>query len=99
MAFATGGQVDIGDHHSTCALAQPFDSLFLAAAIRWVLEYSQRLRQLGAVARQRAQRLWHLVRIPGLYAEVYGEAMEDRFTLKRAESAAPIAESSCATRL
>jgi hypothetical protein len=44
--FATGGLVDIIDHHITTsphhrsagALAQPFDPLSLAAAIRWVLE-------------------------------------------------------------
>jgi len=71
VAFATGGLVDIVDHHITGALAQPFDPLSLAAAIRWVLEDPQRRRQLGAAARQRAERLWNPARVAGLYAEVY----------------------------
>jgi glycosyltransferase involved in cell wall biosynthesis len=76
VAFATGGLVDIVDHHITGALAEPFDPLSLAAAIRWVLEDPQRRRQLGAAARQRAERLWDPARVAGLYAEVYGQALE-----------------------
>ena len=78
VAFATGGLVDIIDHQITGALAQPFDPLSLAAAIRWVLEDPQRRRQLGAAARQRAERLWDPARVAGLYAEVYGQALECR---------------------
>lgn len=76
VAFATGGLVDIVDPHITGALAQPFDPLSLAAAIRWVLEDPQRRRQLGVVARQRAERLWNPTRVVGHYADVYGEAIE-----------------------
>jgi glycosyltransferase involved in cell wall biosynthesis len=76
VAFATGGLVDIVDHQITGALAQPFDPHSLAAAIRWVLEDPQRRRQLGAAARQRAERLWDPSRVAGLYAEVYGQALE-----------------------
>jgi glycosyltransferase involved in cell wall biosynthesis len=76
VAFATGGLVDIVDHHVTGALAEPFDPLSLAAAIRWVLEDPQRRRQLGAAARQRAERLWDPPRVAGLYAEVYGQALD-----------------------
>jgi glycosyltransferase involved in cell wall biosynthesis len=76
VAFATGGLVDIVDHQITGALAQPFDPHSLAAAIRWVLEDPQRRRQLGAAARQRAERLWDPARVAGLYAEVYGQALE-----------------------
>jgi glycosyltransferase involved in cell wall biosynthesis len=78
VAFATGGLVDIIDHQITGALAQPFDPLSLAAAIRWVLEDPQRRRQLGAAARQRAESLWDPARVAGLYAEVYGQALECR---------------------
>ena len=76
VAFATGGLVDIVDHHTTGALAEPFDPLSLAAAIRWVLEDPHRRRQLGAAARQRAEQLWDPARVAGLYAEVYGQAVE-----------------------
>ena len=76
VAFRTGGLVDIVDDHITGALAEPFDSESLAAAIRWVLEDPQRRRPLGAAARQRAVRLWDPARVAGLYAEVYGEALE-----------------------
>jgi glycosyltransferase involved in cell wall biosynthesis len=72
VAFATGGLVDIVDPHITGVLAQPFDSLSLAAAIRWVLEDPQRRRQMGAAARQRAEGLWAPARVAGLYGEVYG---------------------------
>jgi glycosyltransferase involved in cell wall biosynthesis len=76
VAFATGGRVDIVDPHTTGALAEPFDPLSLAAAIRWVLENPQRRRQLGMAARQRAERLWDPVRVAGLYAEIYQQAVE-----------------------
>ena len=76
VAFATGGLVDIVDDRITGALAQPFDSYSLAAAIRWVLEDPQRRQELGAAARQRAERLWDPARVAGLYGEVYGQAVE-----------------------
>jgi glycosyltransferase involved in cell wall biosynthesis len=76
VAFATGGLVDIVDHNVTGALAQPFDPLSLAAAIRWVLEDPQQRLLLGAAARQRAERLWDPARVAGLYGEVYGMAIE-----------------------
>lgn len=74
VAFRTGGLVDIVDDHITGGLADPFDPMSLAAAMGWVLEDPQRLRQLGTAARQRAERLWDPVRVAGLYAEVYREA-------------------------
>ncbi|MDI9406677.1 MAG: glycosyltransferase [Chitinophagaceae bacterium] len=76
VAFATGGLVDIVDPEITGSLAEPFDPLSLAAAIRWVLEDPQRRRQLGAAARHRAERLWDPARVAGLYAEVVGQAVE-----------------------
>jgi len=57
-------------------VAQPFDPLSLADAIRWVLEDLQRRRELGAAARQQAERLWDPARVAGLYAEVVGQAVE-----------------------
>jgi len=75
VAFATGGLVDIVDDCVTGALAEPFDPLSLAVAIRRVLEDPQRRRQLGAAARQRAERMWDPKRVAGLYAEVYRQAL------------------------
>ncbi len=75
VAFATGGLVDIVDPHITGALAKPFDPLSLATAIRWVLDDPHRRQQLGAAARQRAERLWARPHVAGLYAEVYRQAM------------------------
>jgi glycosyltransferase involved in cell wall biosynthesis len=76
VAFATGGLIDVVDHHITGALAEPFDSLSLAAEIRWVLEDPQRRRHLAATARQRAQRLWHPSRVARLYASAYDQSVE-----------------------
>ena len=76
VAFRTGGLVDIVADRVSGALAEPFDPLSLAAAIRWVLEDPQRRRQMGAAARQRAERLWDPARVASLYAEVYGQALE-----------------------
>ena len=76
VAFRTGGLVDIVDDRSTGALAEPFEPESLAAAIRWVLEDPQRRQQLGAAARQRAERLWDPARVAGQYAEVYRQAMQ-----------------------
>ena len=75
VAYRTGGLVDIVDDQISGALAEPFDPGSLAAAIRWVLEDPQRRGQLGAAARQRAERLWDPARVAGLYAEGYGEAL------------------------
>jgi glycosyltransferase involved in cell wall biosynthesis len=76
VAFATGGLVDIVEDRVTGALADPFAPASLAGAIRWLLEDPQRRRQLGAAARQRAERLWEPARVAGLYAEVYRQALE-----------------------
>lgn len=54
----------------TGVLAEPFDPLSLASAIKWVLEDRQRRQKLGFAARQRAQQLWDPFRISGLYTDV-----------------------------
>lgn len=71
VAFNTGGLPDIVDDRVTGALAEPFEPASLAAGIRWVLEDPQRRQQLGAAARERAQRLWNSERVAGLYADLY----------------------------
>ena len=76
VAFNTGGLPDIVDDRVTGVLAEPFEPASLASAILWVLDDPQRRRALGAAARQRAERLWNPARVAGLYAEVYGRAME-----------------------
>lgn len=60
----------------TGGLDEPLDLASLAASIRWVLEYSQRRRQLGVAARERAERLWNPERIAGTYSEVYRQALD-----------------------
>jgi glycosyltransferase involved in cell wall biosynthesis len=77
VAFKTGGLVDIVDPHITGALAQPFDPLSLASAIRWVLEDSQRNHQLGLAARRRAELLWDSARVAGLYGNVYNIVLDN----------------------
>jgi len=78
VAFASGGLVDIVDPNITGALAQPFDPLSLATAIRWVLEDPQRRLQMAMAARQRAERLWDTARVARMYVEVYRQAMESK---------------------
>ena len=74
VAFRTGGLVDIVDDRVTGSLAEPFDPLSLAAAIGWVLADPHRRQNLGAAARQRAERLCDPARVAGLYAQVYQAA-------------------------
>ena len=76
VAFNTSGLRDIVDDRVTGALAEPFKPESLASAIRWVLKDQKRQHSLGAAARERAKRLWNSGRIAGLYAEVYGKAMQ-----------------------
>ena len=78
VAFHTGGLPDIVDDRVTGALAEPFESASLAAAIRWVLEDPLRRQALGAAARERAERLWNPTRVAGMYAEVYSRAIQTR---------------------
>jgi glycosyltransferase involved in cell wall biosynthesis len=78
VAFRTGGLPDIVSHRVTGALAEPFDPYSLAAEIRWVLESPERLHLLGAVARQRAERLWGPKRVAGLYQQLYRQALQNR---------------------
>ena len=75
VAFSIGGLPDILADRVTGALAEPFDPVSLAAAIRWVLEDPHRRFALGAAARERAERLWAPARVAGLYTEVYGQAI------------------------
>jgi len=76
VAFDTGGLPDIVANHITGALAEPFEPAYLAAAIRWVVEDPHRRQQLGAASRSRAVQLWSPVRVAGLYAEVYQQALD-----------------------
>jgi glycosyltransferase involved in cell wall biosynthesis len=84
VAFRTGGLVDIVDEGLTGALAEPFDPISLATAMRWVLEDPQRQSQLGAAARERAEQLWHPARVAGLYAKLYEKQLQhSKATLRR----------------
>jgi glycosyltransferase involved in cell wall biosynthesis len=76
VAFATGGLVDIVEDRITGVLAEPFDPLSLAAAIRWVLVDPQRRGHLGAAARQRAERLWDPAWVATQYADVFSYSIK-----------------------
>ncbi len=78
VAFNTGGMSDIVSDRTTGALAQPFDPMSLAAAIRWVLEDSNRHQRLSAAARARAESLWSPGRVAGLYTDIYRQVIETR---------------------
>ena len=73
VAFRTGGLVDIIDERITGALAEPFDPNSLAQSLRWVLEDTQRLRQLGTAARCRAEKLWNPKKVCRMYYDLYQE--------------------------
>jgi glycosyltransferase involved in cell wall biosynthesis len=75
VAFCNGGFADVVDDRITGALAEPFDPASLAVAIHWVLDDSERRRQLGAAARQRSERLWDSARVAGLYADTYRQVV------------------------
>ena len=75
VAFNTGGLPDIVDDRVTGVLAEPYEPASLAAAICWVLDDSQRCRDMGAEARKRAELLWAPARVAGMYREVYEGAM------------------------
>jgi len=76
VAFRTGGLVDIVSDRSTGALADPFDTSSLASAIKWVLEDTERLRNLGASARIKAETLWNPKHVVSEYANVYRTASQ-----------------------
>lgn len=73
VAFRTGGLVDIIDERITGALAEPFDPNSLAQSLRWVLEDTQRLKQLGIAARCRAEKLWNPKKVCRMYYDLYQE--------------------------
>ena len=67
--------MDIIEDRVTGALADPFDPASLAHSIRWVLEDSQRQRELAKASRQRAEYLFDPKRIAGMYADVYKQVL------------------------
>jgi glycosyltransferase involved in cell wall biosynthesis len=76
VAFNTGGLPDIVVDRVTGVLAEPFEPVSLAEAIRWVLEDPQRHQTLRRAARQRAENLWNPERVANLYADIYRQAMD-----------------------
>ena len=75
VAFRSGGLVDIVDDRITGSLADPFDPISLAQSLRWVLECSERRKQLGEAARNRAELLWNPQRIMHMYRDLYESAL------------------------
>ena len=83
VAFRTGGLVDIIDERVTGALAEPFDPSSLAQSLKWVLENSQRRKELGAAARRRAEYLWNPPKIAGIYRDLYETATDKNSSQSR----------------
>lgn len=75
VAFNTCGLSDIVDDRVTGVLADPFDSASLADSIRWIFEDSLRLHNLGVAARHRAERLWSIDRVAGMYSALYEKVL------------------------
>jgi glycosyltransferase involved in cell wall biosynthesis len=78
VAFDNSGLAEIVAHRETGYLAAAFDVHDLAEGIRWVLTDSDRHRALRQAARQRAVCLFDSKKVALQYAEVYGQAIEER---------------------
>jgi glycosyltransferase involved in cell wall biosynthesis len=71
VGFNATGLPDVVQHQHTGYLAAPCDSAALAHGISWVLEEDERRRRLGAMARLRAEHLWHPAVIAQHYVDLY----------------------------
>jgi glycosyltransferase involved in cell wall biosynthesis len=83
VGFRVGGLPDIITHHTTGAVAEPFDPESLASEIAWVLEDEHRRLQLGAAARAKAEQLWAPNVIAAEYCKLYTKIVADQSHLER----------------
>ncbi|AWW49201.1 glycosyltransferase family 4 protein [Polynucleobacter paneuropaeus] len=75
VAFNIGGLRDIVDHKSTGYLAEPYDTIDLAAGINFVLKNSSK-SQLGLAARIKAERCFDAKIISKKYRDIYSEIIK-----------------------
>lgn len=71
VAFRVGGLPDIVEDGVTGRIVEPFNVEALAEAITWVVSDSNRCKQLGQAARERAERLW----APEIIAQHYVDVL------------------------
>jgi len=81
VAFRTSGLPDIVDDNVTGILADAFDPVSLANAIKVILSDCQRQHQMARASRSRAERLWHPARIASLHADLYRNVLSTCPTL------------------
>lgn len=75
-AFDIGGIPDMIDHQENGYLARPFEAEDLAQGVAWVLESTERQRQLGEKARRKAEQNWGIEDVARRYADLYREVLE-----------------------
>lgn len=78
VAFNIGGLPDIIEHQKTGYVARPFEIVDLADGIAWVLADEQRLRVLGATARESAVRKYAEPVIAKAYCELYEQVLANK---------------------
>ncbi|MFC7069356.1 glycosyltransferase family 4 protein [Halobaculum lipolyticum] len=71
VAFDATGPSDTVDHRETGYLAEPYDPTDLAAGIEWVVADQERLAELGAAAREKAEREFALEVAAERYRDLY----------------------------
>ena len=77
VGFKVGGLIDIVKHKETGYLAQVNSTLDMANGINWVLANDERIKTLGAAARNRATSLWSYEVVGKQYAELYSKVIEN----------------------
>ena len=75
VAFDIGGMSDMIKHQKTGYLAQPFETDDLAHGIDWVLQDTNRLKQLSLQARKKAEKDFELSVVSNRYLELYKEVL------------------------
>ncbi|NEQ47618.1 MAG: glycosyltransferase [Leptolyngbya sp. SIOISBB] len=76
VAFNIGGLSDIITHQLNGYLAEPFSSADLANGISWVLQNTERYRQLSANARVTAEKKFTLAKQARSYQTLYEEVLK-----------------------
>lgn len=77
VAFRTSGLSDIVEHQLTGLLAEPFEPASFASAIESLLLDSDKRREMGIAARERAEHLWSPARIASLHAGLYNSILDN----------------------
>jgi glycosyltransferase involved in cell wall biosynthesis len=78
VGFRTSGLMDIVDHKQNGYLADPFDPVDLANGISWVIEDTQRQKELSQEAQSKALREFELGAISKQYLDLYRDVLKNR---------------------